>query len=256
MPRAHLLIRHEPHYRRFAFEAGLQACGYAIAGEPRETPRRDDVLVIWNRYGRNHATATRFEAVGARVIVAENGGLGRDWRGDHWYSLTLTNPLASGTWPSSGAERWESFGETLCAWRKSGSECIVLAQRGIGPPGVAQPAGWHQSIARTLKSSHWLARIREHPGERQAKPLAADLGHALAVVTWASGAALKALAWGIPVIYGLDSWIGAECGLPIRQFQGDLSRPDRLPFFHRLAWATWRTSEICRGEPFRRLLDR
>jgi hypothetical protein len=254
MPRAHLLIRHEPLYRRDAFEAGLKECGYTLAGEPRDPPHRDDILVIWNRYGRNHAHATRFEQAGARVVIAENGALGRDWLGDHWYSITLSKPLAAGAWPEGPADRWESFGQPLCAWRKGGHECIVLAQRGIGPPDVAQPSGWHQSTARALKSMHWLARIREHPGERPATPLSVDLQHALMVVTWASGAALKALAWGIPVVYGLHAWIGAECGLPLATFQGDLRRPDRSPFFHRLAWAIWRTSEISRGEPFRRLL--
>ncbi len=254
MPRAHLLIRNEPVYRREAFAAGLLECGYILAGEPRETPGRDDVLVIWNRYGRNHQTALRFEAAGARVIVAENGGLGRDWLGDHWYSLTLGNPLAAGIWPAGDASRWESFGHPICVWRKTGHECIVLAQRGIGPPGLAQPAGWHQNAARALKGE--FTRIREHPGERPAKPLGVDLQHAVMVVTWSSGAALKALAWGIPVVYGLKTWIGAECGLPLHQFGGDLNRPDRSAFFHRLAWALWRTSEIARGDPFRRLLDR
>lgn len=251
MPRAYLLIRPEPVYRRHAFEAGLRELGFQIAGHPREPPTPADVLVIWNRYGANHALALRFEAAGARVIVAENGALGRDWLGDHWYSLTLTNPLCAGTWPAGSGDRWESFGQEICVWRNTGLGVIVLAQRGIGPPGVAQPAGWHKRAATELGAE----RIREHPGERPAKPLSVDLAGAVGVATWGSGAALKALLWGIPVIYGLPTWIGAEVALSISAYRGEFHRPDRSAFFHRLAWATWRVSEICRGDPFRRLLS-
>ena len=35
-----------------------------------------DVLVIWNRYSEMHLVASRAEAQGARVWVAENGYLG------------------------------------------------------------------------------------------------------------------------------------------------------------------------------------
>lgn len=255
--RAFLLIRHEPHYRRDAFEAGLRACGYSIEGQPRGPVRPDDVLVIWNRYGRNDTLAGQFERAGARVIVAENGVLGRDWRGDHWYSLFLGAPAGAGWYPDGGPERWDGFGVELCEWRKGGREIIVLAQRGIGPPGVAQPANWHRMIAEKL-AHRGPVRIREHPGERKATPLEDDLAAAWCVVTWASCAAVKALLWGIPVFHGLKQWLAASAARPVQTLiqPGPLPEalPDRLATFQRLGWASWTTREISAGTPFRLLL--
>lgn len=255
MPVAYLLVRREPHYRREAFEAGLRALGYQIGGEPRGMPTPADVLVIWNRYGRNHQTALNFERVGAAVIVVENGHLGRAWCGEQWYSLMLNNPAGAGHWPDLGPERWDSLGMQPCEWRKTGREIIVLAQRGIGPPNIRQPDHWHRETAAKLVR-YGRVRIREHPGERPAKPLEDDLADALCCVTWASGAALKAIFMGVPVFYGYDKWIGALAALPLKHFTPQIpSYPDRTPMFRRLLWANWRIPEILTGQPIRALLD-
>jgi hypothetical protein len=82
-----------------------------------------------------------------------------------------------------------------------------------------------------------------------------ELESAWCVVTWASGAALKSLASGVPAFYGLQNWIGANASLPLG---GDLERPflgDRLPMFRQLAWSVWSLDEITRGDPFRWLLS-
>lgn len=256
--RAFLLIRPEPQYRRDAFEAGLRACGYSIEGQPRGAVLPSDVLVIWNRYGRNHALASQFERAGARVVVAENGVLGREWRGDYWYALYLSAPAGGGFFPAGGPERWDGFGVDLCEWRNGGREIIVLAQRGIGPPGVAQPTNWHRSIAQQL-AHRGPVRIREHPGERPCVSLHTDLAAARCVVTWASCAAIKALLWGIPVFHGYNKWLAADAAHHVQTlinpgpWPTDL--PDRLATFRRLGWASWTTRELSTGLPFRRLLE-
>lgn len=256
---ANLLIRHEPQYRRASFERGLRACGYQIGGNPRGQPAPDDVLVIWNRYAYYNACAEQFERVGARVIVAENGPLGRDWRGEPWYAITETNPLAGGTWPDGPAERWDSMNVMIRQWRTGGPEILILAQRGIGPNGVRQPDGWHRWAYDELAALGLNVRIREHPGERpQPIPLEQDLERAARVVTWASGAAFKALLMGVPVFYGYDKWVGRDAALPLSSLlqhpATPMQWPDRLPTFRRLAWSMWRTHEIETGLPFRRLL--
>lgn len=255
-PRAFLLIRNAPVYRREAFAAGLEAAGYEIHGEPRGSAfQSTDVLVIWNRYGRYHDLATRVERQGARVLVAENGPLGRDWRGEHWYSLVQGAPAGAGSWPNLGPDRWDSLNVSLCDWRKEGNEIIILAQRGIGPPGVAQPHGWHLKVADILrKVQPWPVRIREHPGEKPATPLEDDLAHARYVVTWASAAGLKALVLGVPVVYGFAKWIGADAGNPWTGSAPRLESRDRLPMFRRLAWSMYRTHELATGQPFHNLL--
>jgi hypothetical protein len=258
MPRAYLMIRQEPHYRRWAFEQGLHAAGYELAGSPRGSINREDVLVVWNRYGHYARQAEIFEAAGARVVVAENGLFGRDWLGAHWYSIALRWPAAVGgqTIPTyTDSPRWDSLGVNLCGWRNDGEEVIVLAQRGIGPPGRASPAGWHRTAAEQLRRiTKRPVRIREHPGEKTATPLEHDLERAHCVVTWASGAALKALLLGVPVFSGFSDWCGNSAARP---FGSDIEQPlkgDRLPTLRRLAWTTFRTDELASGLPFRALL--
>lgn len=254
-PRAFSLIRAEPCYRRESFNAGLEKAGFEVHGEPRDAPRAGDVLVIWNRYARYHELALRFEHAGGRVIVCENGPLGRVWRGETWYSITASMPGGAGTFPDGGPHRWESFGATLCEWRKPGREIIVLAQRGIGPPGIAQPKGWHQKIAAEFARVYpGAVRIREHPGEKPCKSLDEDLLDARFVVTWSSGAALKALLVGVPVVYGCAQWLGASAGTPYLSASQIPTHRERMPTFHRLAWSMFRTQEIATGRCFQHLL--
>lgn len=255
--RAFNLIRTEPHYRRWAFERGLTACGYEVVNGPcRGMPAAQDVLIIWNRYGRFDTEARRFEQAGAKVIVAENGVLGRDWRGTFWYSIALSNPAAvGGRVPDLGGDRWASWNVDWCGWRNSGKEVIVLAQRGIGPPGLASPPAWHHRAVEDLKRrTNRTIRIREHPGENPAKPLAEDLADAHCVVTWASNAALKALLLGVPVFAACSSWCGyaaaAEYGADIEQPK----RADPTPVLQRIACTSYHIEELATGQPFENLL--
>jgi hypothetical protein len=252
--RAFVLIRHDPLYRRASFEQGLRAVGYEIHGIPRDTIKPSDVLVIWNRYGEGAIYADRFETAGARVLVAENGYLGRDWRGEHWYALAANYHNGAGSWPRGGAERWNDWRVPMAEWRTGGNEIVILATRSIGPVGVAEPHGWcGQQYDLLRRMTDRPVRIREHPGERPCVSLEHDLRDAYAVLTWGSGAALKALLMGIPVFYGFKNWIGAGAG---RVWDGNLepARPCRLNTFQTLAWSMWNTQEIATGEPFAQLL--
>lgn len=76
------------------------------------------------------------------------------------------------------------------------------------------------------------------------------------MVTWASGAAIKAIIEGIPVFYEFNDWIGAPAA---RYGIDDTENPflgDRNPMLHRLSWAQWTAEEIASGEPFKCLLNR
>lgn len=263
MASAFNLIRGEPAYRREAFAAGLEAAGYAVQGAPRETPTPDDVLIIWNRYDRFAAHAMQFESAGARVVVAENGVFGRDWRGEAWYSLAMQYPAAiGGTFPRSGPDRWRSWNVPILDWQRGGNEVVVFAQRGIGPPGLAQPTDWHRKAAEQLAGSlrkhrntrHFRVRIREHPGERFCLPLEADLQHACCTVSWSSSAALKGLLLGIPTSYGCAEWCGRFAGSPFAAGKLQVTEKEREPILEVLAWSTWNVGEISSGEPFVRLL--
>jgi hypothetical protein len=247
MRRAVCLIRTALHYRRDAFCRGLEAAGYVVL--PRiNDPRPGDILVLWNRYGSGHAEATRFERGGARVVVAENGYFGKSWRGGTWYALALGHHAGVGKWNVGESERWDSWNVELAPWR-SGTETLILGQRGIGEPGIASPVRWAERTQQRIGG-----RIRPHPGNGAAKtPLLADLARAAVVVTWASSAALIALAAGVPVFYEMPNWIGAPACRPLSEW-GEPKRGDRLNMFRRLAWAQWEIREIESGAAFAHLL--
>lgn len=247
--RALNLLRHSTP-RREAFLAGLGAAGYAVV-ETLEHPEPDDVLIMWNRYSGTHEQAQVFEAAGGRTVVAENGHLGKAWRGDEWFSLAIGHHAGAGKWPDLGPERWDSWGVELAPWRRGGYETVIFEQRGYGEPEIRAPDQWAVSAKRRFGG-----RIRPHPGGEGGKPLEEDLRDARCALTWNSGAALKALVLGVPVFYEFDRWIGARASLPVSVWGAEPKRDDaaRLAMFQRLAWAMWTLDEIRTGYAFSSLL--
>jgi hypothetical protein len=143
----------------------------------------------------------------------------------------------------------------LKPWRESGKHIVIIASRGIGEPGVAQPRQWlNDAYAKLQRVTKRPIKVRNHPGDSNAD-MSADLAGAHAVVTWASGGAIKAIAAGIPAFYGLKHWVGAKAA------SNDLAAietpflGDRLPMFRRLAWAQFTADEIATGWPIKRLLE-
>lgn len=258
--RAVCLIRESPHYRREAFEAGLEAVGLAVL---RVTPTKwlpGDVLVIWNRYARFAAAADACERAGGTVVVAENPYLGT--AGER-YAVALDHHKGPGRWCpiDDGGARWRQLGLTIEPWCDPQRRAYVLLapERGIGPPVFAMPRDWPTTALAELERHVTVpVRLRRHPGKHEpAVPLAEDLAGAVGVVTWGSNVGLHALCAGIPVWYAHHSWIGASCSVqwagrgPIGAAYRSIGR---LAMFHRLAWAQWSVEEIGNGAPFRHLL--
>lgn len=232
MKTAWLNLRYTLPERIQIFSQGVRRLGF----EPKLglPDRIGGALVTWNRIGSADRVAKQFEEAGLAVIVAENAAWGNGFEGRRWYSLARSYHNTSGMFPVGGPERWDSLGVKLVPWRSEG-ERVVLPQRGIGPVGVAMPRDW---------PAKQTGRLRPHPGTRPCKALEDDLAKAGQVVTWGSGAAIKALMWGIPVESHMPNWIG----------QQDNTDAGRLEMFRRMAWAQWELAEIARGEPFERLL--
>jgi hypothetical protein len=231
-----------------AFRAGLESAGFEIV-QSITKPTPDDVLVIWNRRGYEIHLADGFERVGARVLVVENGWLGKGWRGKVWYSLCFNHHAGAGTWVEGDGSRWDGWGIELAPWRTEGEDKLILEQRGIGEPGIASPPRWAEMI-----KAKYGGRIRSHPGVSEPKiSLLQDLEGVGQVFTWASAGALQALIAGVPVRCAFDRWIGisASSGL-----DGPLNRNDvkRLAMFRRLAWSMWNYDEVGSGMPLRRML--
>lgn len=200
---------------------------------------------------------SRFQAVGGIVVVTENGWIGKAPDGGKLFALCLDNHNGAGRWAVGGPERWARLNVGLKPWRQDGRHILVLGQRGFGPSGVGSPRDWaHAAAQRLTRLTKRPVRVRLHPGRNKEAgvPLEADLKDCWAVATWSSGAAIKAIASGVPVFHALRNWIGAPAAMP---FGADLEKPflgDRLPMFERLAWAQFDLNEIASGEPFKRLL--
>lgn len=193
------------------------------------------MLVTWNRIHEGDEAARIFEARGLPVLVTENATWGNSFAGKNWYTVARRYHNVAGMFPIGGPERWDSLGVELEPFRTSG-ETVILASRGIGPATYRMPPDWP-------RRQH--GRLRAHPGRGPEKPLREDLAQCGRVVTWGSGAAVKALIWGIPVESHQRHWIAEQ----------NNTDAGRLEMLRRLAWAQFTLEEIASGEPFARLID-
>ena len=240
-------VRSIPH-----FGIGLKRLGFELAETPKEHPEPDDILVIWNRLPTMDKFAKQYEAVGAKVIVAENG-----WIGENNYTVALTQHNGGGRWFIGPESRWPSFGIELKPWRTKGDHILLVPQRGMGTPPVAMPRDWTE---RTLTTLAWMTKrkiVTREPRMRARTKIEGDFDNCHAVITWASGGGIKAIVAGIPVFYEMPGWIGDLGGGSNRFPRHDLEHPymgDREPMLHKLSWAMWTADEVESGEPFRCVL--
>jgi len=244
-------LRQSLHYRRERFSRGLATAGFSPTDD-LSVPEPGDVLLIWNRYTGYDEQAQFWESKGGTVLVAENGYLGKHWRGQEWFSLALGHHAGAGDWQNGGPARWDSWQVDLAPWRVGGTETLIFGQRGIGEKGIAAPSGWAERVQRSIGG-----RIRPHPGKEPPRvALTDDLEKVQQVVTWNSSAALTALLEGVPVWYGFPQWVGAGAGRPLSEWPGLPKRvdADRLGMFRRLAWTIWTIEEIENGKAFSHLL--
>lgn len=263
---AYNLTRRDICYRHDAFTAGLRAVGFEVrSGTPQGRP--GDVLLIWNRYSTYHELATKFEASGGTVLVAENGYLGPGGISPHsldprqWYALGRGAHNDEKAIPKGGSERWAALGVDLKPWRADGEHILVCPNRSFGTPGRIMPPNWaNETCARLRKLTRREIRLRPHPGNNAPKkPLAEDLAGAWACVIWQSSAGVHALVAGVPVICLSPAWIckraadaHLECVEKVDDRGGLQTREQAL---QRLAWGQWHLSEIEDGTAFDHLLQ-
>ena len=268
MPRALVMLRAMPCYRRDSFVIGLREAGYNVYVDESGTafaPRPDDLVCVWNRYSKWQAAALKFEAAGANVIVAENAYIGDDADGRQLYAIARTAHSGMGTWFVGEEDRWAARGIALKPWRSNpDGHVLVCPQRGFTAAPYGMPSGWAARIMGEMQRAGIPARVREHPKAKDRhisdadclNGLMRDLDGARAVVIWGSNAGVHALINGVPVFHDAPRWIAQDAA---RKFSvAALADPflgDRLPAFHKLAWSQWEVREIANGEPFHHLLN-
>ncbi len=252
--RALLSLRHVHSTRWKSFSIGLERCGFRVTDKPFD-PNDKDVFVTWNRFPNVESICQEFERVGGTVLVAENPWIkaAGEKRGG-MVALCAGHHNGVGSWPIGGPERWESFQIDLSPWRTNGERVLVLPQRGYGEHGIAMAPSWTQNVVeRIAQFTNRSITIRPHPGLY--RPKEPDFRKTWCAVTWASGAAIKAIIAGIPVFYEMSGWIGARAATYGLR---DIENPflgDRLPMLQRLAWAQWFLDEIEDGWAFERFLS-
>lgn len=249
------LLRSGDAYRAEIFNQGLRRHGFVTEQRHLRAPRPHDVLLLWNRCRGNEAIAENYERHGARVLIAENGYT-RPVEGGKHYALALGLHNGAGRW-FVGDEQRHAIPDA--PWRERGEHVLVLPQRGIGTRGVAMPSTWGASILKRLKLiTDRPVRFRPHPGHRKnghPDTLDTDLARAHCAVTWGSGAAIRALQEGVPVLHEFERWIGRPAA---RRLDGSVEAcdtPDRRLAWTRISWAQWTLEEVGTGEAFDALLN-
>jgi hypothetical protein len=236
-------IRKEPAYRRAAVESGLKKLGYTILSKGGVPKSRDDLLCLWNRKaGAEEQMAEQWERRGGTVIIMENGYLQKVDKTT--YALSVHGHNGSGWFPTGTGDRFSSLGFPLKEMVDRKGYDLVCAQRGIGSKLMASPPRWAEKTAEKLKAAGRHPRIRAHPGNFAPKvPLLDDLKGAARCVIWSSGAGVRALVEGIPVVHSAPHWICAG-------WEGN-----RVEALQRMAHGQWRHEEIATGLPFAMMRD-
>jgi hypothetical protein len=226
-----------------ALEQGLIAAGHVVTNN-----QEADVTVVWN---------TVSGPASGIILTAENGYLSR---GDTYLALAIGGHNGKGIWPAGSAERLARLDITFAPWRTTGNHVLVCASRSFG--GQPMPRDWPHTIVGELKRhTKRPIRMRHHPGNWKQLPvhpdvsLAEDLKDAWCCVTWEASAGLKALMWGIPVIYQSSAWIGSLAASSSLADVEHPPMPDRIPAFERVASAQWTLDEIATGKPITALLN-
>jgi hypothetical protein len=188
-------------------------------------------------------------------MIAENGFTPPDGRGKH-YALFLDHHNGAGRWFVGDSPRHRIADQP---WRSSGRHVLVLPQRGIGERGIAMPSTWGRAVLDRLERlTDRPIVLRPHPGHRkngQPDTLPDDLADAHCVVTWGSGAAIKALQAGRPAFHEFEQWIGAPGAVRLDRSIEHCHTPDRQLLWTRISWAQWTLAEIESGEAFDGLLN-
>jgi len=255
--------------RHGAIHEGIRSQGYTLITDERWAQRAGesrsgDVLLAWNLHGEREQLAAQFERAGGRVIVFEEAYTRGLWPVKH-FAASLHGHNGSGRWlPEIMDERvfryrWELTGLDFAPWREDGEHVLICGQRGIGTKAMASPRDWHDKVAAQLRPlvGDREIRVRLHPGKDKAlrATLDDDLDGCWCCVVWSSGAGVRALLRGVPVIYQAPHWIVSGAASPHLDDVGLPPMPDRAPAFESMAWAQWTVEEIRSGEAFAHLLN-
>lgn len=137
------------------------------------------------------------------------------------------------------ADRFERLGVAVKPWRKTGRNVLLIPQSGWHG-NIYGCSGWTQATATILRSFTDRPIVVKHD---KSLPLQEFLEDAWCVVTYGSVAGVEAALAGVPVFSGpICPSLPISSGA-IEKIETPLY-PEREPWLHSLAYATWDVEEI------------
>ena len=271
---------------------GAQACGAVVESRDlfrdvnHRVIRQYDAHLVYSRmYNFADRVITKCRHLNKPVLVIDSGYIRR---GEYFaVGLGGINAEADFKNANSPADRFNALGVEIKPWREGGEYVLLCGQRQIDITLPCPPPQWAAVMRDVVRSVTDLPILyRPYPSEPAvharidgALPSRGsfedDLADAALLVTHTSNVVVTALLGGIPCVttgkgvadrvvsIGLKSepepplptWARGKAAL-IRHVL-DAPRhtlPDRVPFFHDLAYAQWTKDEMKSGLPFRRLM--
>lgn len=212
-----------------------------------------DLAVFW---GHRHADQIRQQkAAGKRCLVMERG-----YFGDRFEFTSLGFDGLNGRADFRNADvpgdRWARHGFDIPPWKEGGEYVLLMGQvEGDASLAHVDIQQWYRETAEKIRATTDLPiYFRRHPLGQYPRGLGlpalnADLRDELAgaacVVTFNSNSGVDAALAGVPVIAcdaGSMAW-------PVAGHEpGQIERPDRTEWLHRLAYCQWTRDEFESGE--------
>lgn len=234
-----------------AMAAGLRAIGIEPVCTPGSASATKHVAVWGWRLGK------QLHALGKSVLVMERGYLGDRFS---WTSLGWNGLNGHASFPDvpATAERFDKLA-SLKPWKRGGDYVLILGQVPNdaslqGRDMMPLYADWALKAANAYEAP---VHFRMHPkaiekGHHQVVPgtvassgsLDEALAGALVAICWNSNSAVDAVLSGVPTVTldkGSMAW-----GVTAHRI-GDLHRPAREAWAHRLAHRQWSLEEIASG---------
>ena len=174
-------------------------------------------------------------ANGRDFLYIDHSYLNRGWHNGMfrltrgWTHLTRILPRPD--------DRFRKFNVKVEPWRKTGEKVVVI------PPTPFQCAigehGWtDRTVARLRQITDRPVVVKHSKGG-----LPEFLTDAWCVVTWASVAGMEAMLMGIPVFAASTCCCAPVSSGPLENVERP-EYPDREPWLHSLAYASWHRSEL------------
>lgn len=245
-----------------ALQAGLAVHGVESVLTHKARPTTKHVACWGWRMGRT------LRRQGHEVLVIERAYLGDRfaWTSLAWNGLNGYGDF--GEQPDDGGERFRA-NFTISPWRESEGEYILILGQ---VPGDASLQGrnlmpWYESVAYLAHQAYRRPvvfrphpnvaskGIRQHPRHTSicfAGSLDEALRGAHLAVTFNSNSGVDAVLAGVPTLtFDPGSMAYAVSGHKV----GEVLKPDRDEWAHKLAWKQWRMSEITDGTALKSLLE-